>query len=100
MKTRTDSVFSTQARAGMLALLAVVAVGAGCYEPCPWPEAFESGRYEVTGLSEGEDPPAASLLEAVIGAELVVDRDAGEATLRYRRDATTYEATFRFEPAP
>jgi hypothetical protein len=84
------------ARAGLFGVaIAAGSLTGGCWSPCPEPELFESGVYEIGGLISG--PADQWLVATIIGAQLTVDRDASEATIRYTRDGTTYEVHYTLE---
>jgi hypothetical protein len=84
--------------AGVLVGLAAVSQAGGCWEPCPEPIPFESGNYVIVGLASGDPRPEDQwLVDTVTGAELTVDREAGNATIRYTKDDTTYEVHYTLE---
>jgi hypothetical protein len=88
--------------AGTLAVaLAAVSQTAGCWPACPEPEPFESGDYVIVGLAKGNPRPEDQwLVDTVTGAQLTVDREASEATIRYTKDGTTYEVHYTLESDP
>lgn len=82
----------------LVVALAAMSQTAGCWPACPEPEPFESGNYVIVGLANGHPRPEDQwLLDTVVGAQLTVDREAGEATIRYTKDGTTYEVRYTLE---
>jgi hypothetical protein len=94
MKDRFSALLLTLVAA--LVGLAVLSPAGGCgCDPCPEPERFESSNYEIVGLAyQHPEPESQWLLDTVIGAQLTVDRETGEATIRYTKDGTTYEVQY------
>lgn len=79
--------------------LGVVSQTGGCdRDRCPEPVPFESGNYEIVGLVYGHPRLEDQwLFETVVGAHMSVDQDAGEVTIRYTKDDTTYEVRYTIE---
>ncbi len=85
------------ARAGALVVgLAALSQAGACWGDCPELEPFESGDYVIQPLTHPR-PQDQWLVDTVTGALLSVDREAGEATIRYTRDGTTYEVHYTLE---
>lgn len=84
--------------AALIVALTVVSQLMGCWPACPEPEPFESGEYVIVGLASGDPRPEDQwLVDTVTGAQLRVDREAGEARIRYTKDGTTYEVHYTLE---
>jgi len=98
MKAR---IFVAQIAAG-LALVAVSQTGACDCAPCPEQEPFESGTYEIIGLTHPSItmPEDQWLRDTVVGARVMVDREAGDVTIQYRKDGTTYQVHYTIEGPP
>src|SRR5690606_6523830 len=79
--------------------LAALSQTGGCdCAPCPEPEPFKSGNYEIVGLAFGHPEPESQwLLDTVIGAAVIVDRGAREVTIRYTKEGSTYEVHYTIE---
>ena len=83
---------------GTSLVVALAIQTAGCWPACPEPEPFESGNYVIVGLAKGNPRPEDQwLVDTVSGAQLAVNREAGEATIRYTKDGTTYEVHYTLE---
>ena len=89
---------------GLASFVAIVGLTAlshtfGCIGPCPDPTPFDSGEYTVVEHSYGNegDPLERWVLDRAIDAQLTVDRDAGEVTIRYVKDGSTYQVHYTIE---
>jgi hypothetical protein len=71
----------------------------GCVRnECPEREPFESGNYEIIGLTyDFLMPEDQWLVNTVVGAQVTVDREAGEVTISYIKDGTTYQVHYTIE---
>ena len=92
------SVAHTRWASALIVAFAAVSQTGGCWPGCPEPEPFQSGDYVIVGLAHGNPRPEDQwLVDTVSGAQLTVDREAGEATIRYTKDGTTYEVHYTLE---
>ena len=70
----------------------------GCWGDCEEPLPIESGTYVVTGKHYGQLQPGDEWVrDAIVGAQLVVDAEAGTAVIIYEVDGATVEVRFRLE---
>jgi hypothetical protein len=97
MRFRDFPIMRLACVSAIVGLVLLSQTGACVCTPCPDQEPFESGRYEVVGLNGRTEPESQWLIDTVIGAQLTVDRETGEATIRYTKDGTTYEVQYTIE---
>lgn len=85
-----------------LALVALSQTGGCDCAPCPEQVPFDSGNYEIVGLTHPNIvmPEDEWLLSTVVGARVMVDREAGEVTIQYTKDGTTYQVHYTIEDSP
>lgn len=79
--------------------LFLTALSLGCEPDCDDPVAQGTGKYVVTGYHFGELLPGDEWVrDAMIGAQVTIDKAARTAVIRYQVDGATYEVEFRLKP--
>jgi hypothetical protein len=97
-------VITRKSAIGFASLIAIAGLTAlshtvGCIGTCPDLPPVESGEYRVVEHRYGDeaDPLERWVLDRAVDAQVTVDRETGEVTVRYVKDGTTYQVHYTIE---